>query len=413
MMKRLLTILLCGVLLPAMIASCQQPAELDFESKQEIPDGPSGPGTGKAPHALLFYFVGTSLDYYFGQNIAAVKSAVDDNILGDCRIAYFRRDKGSDWQIAEIYYDRMTGKSATEVLKTYEDADLTQMESYLADMIELVPAESYGLILGGHGSGWLPKSIGTSWPKTYSVGSSGAYIPPFGQMPCEGAMQTRYFGESLVNFDLDEIAGCMEASGAKFDYVIFDDCFMSNIESLYALRHAADYIIASPCEIMGDGFPYRTVIPALFEGREPDLEGVCRAFYDYYIDDSYPSGCVALTVCAELDALAEAYKNLVAGPKREVDASQLQYYEGLSRHLFYDFRQYAEALSDSNVLLNAFNEQFDRTFPESCRLHTPSYYSAYNNRFNDVDYYSGVTVSEPADRNADLNRETEWYRATH
>lgn len=412
-MKRLIAISLCTLVMPWLLAACSDSVELDYRTKQEIEDNTA---VDKASHALLFYFVGTDLDRYFGNNIAAVKSVVDRDILGSNRIAYFRCVSGKTWAISEIYCDPSTGSVETEVLKRYEDADLTQMETYLSDMISLVPAESYGLILGGHGSGWLPKSIGSSWTSKYRVGSQDAYIAPFGQLPCEGAMQTRYFGETTVNFDLDEIAGCMEVIGAKFDYMIFDDCFMSNIESLYAMRRAADYIIASPCEIMAEGFPYKYVIPQLFADGGPDLEGVCRAFYEYYNSNpnaSMPSGCVALTVCSELEAMAEAYRDLVAGPTRTVDVSQLQYYEGLSRHLFYDFGQYAGALSDSNILLHAFKEQFDRTFPESCRLHTPSFYSWYNGNLNVVNSYSGVTVSEPADRNVELNRETEWYRATH
>ena len=220
-------------------------------------------------------------------------------------------------------------------------------------------------------------------------------------------------------FDIEDIAAEMIATGARFDYVIFDDCFMSNIESLYAMRRATDYIIASPCEIMGAGFPYELVLPRLFTngGYDRDLEGVCRAFYDFYVNYIYPSGCVALTVCAELEELAVRYANLSSGLTNNVDVSQLQYYEGLSRHLFYDFGQYAELVSANPVLLNDFKEQFDRTFPESCRLHTPSFYTAFGgspkDSFVTVDYYSGVTISEPADRNAELNRETEWYRATH
>ena len=420
-MKRFWAIILCGAaLLPALLTSCEKSVELDYLTKQEIPDGSDGPDDGRTEHALLLYFVGTGLDSYFGRNIDAVRQAVGQNILGNNRIVYFRRLSGTTWAISEIYYDSTTGKSATEVLKTYEDADLSDMGLYLSEMIRLVPAEKYGMVLGGHGSGWMPKSLGSTWNVKYSAmsartahASHTAHFNPFGEAPCEGAAPTRFFGESSVNFDISEIAAWMEETGVDFEYLIFDDCFMSNIEALYDMRRAADYIIASPCEIMAEGFPYQYVIPQLFADGGPDLEGVCRAFYDFYTNYSYPSGCVAMTVCSELDALAEAYRNLAAGPTREVDAAQLQYYEGLSRHVFYDFAQYAEALSDSSVLLDAFREQFDRTFPESCRLHTPSYYSAYNNIFNTIDSYSGVTVSEPADRNEEMNRQTEWYRATH
>lgn len=366
-----------------------------------------------APQALLFYFVGTSLDYYFDRNLTDVETAVAENILGRSRIAAFRRTNKAtgEWSIVEIRYNSRTRKAEQKVLRTYPAPELTDMNRYLADMIELVPAQSYGVVFGGHGSAWIP--AGGSLQPRGAKAAGGEY--PFGQAPLPGAEVTRYFGENGCMFDITDMAAHMDSTGRHFDYVIFDDCFMSNIESLYDMRHVTDYIISSPCEIMGNGFPYRTVIPHLFTdgGRGHDLEAVCRAFHDFYTSYTFPSGCVTLTVCSELDAMADAAQALYAGAVGEYDSNELQTYEPLVDHLFYDFRQYAEALSRDEALTDAFRRQFDRTFPESCRLHTDSYYSAYNRAMNPINYYSGVTVSEPADRYTDENQATAWYRATH
>lgn len=416
MMKRIFYAIACAALLCCATA-CEEFVQIPDDDDHGQTEKPSE--NGIAPHAIFIYFVGTDLDSWFGQNIKGVMDAVDQNILGNCRIAYFRRVSGGEWAISEISYDDVEQRAVSTMLRRYEDADLSQMGRYLSEMVELVPAETYGLVLGGHGSGWLPKSIGSGWSTKYSAAGQNRhsyYENPFGEAPREDALPTRYFGERAVMFDLEDISAAMQESGAEFEYMLFDDCFMSNIESLYALRHAADYIIASPCEIMAAGFPYRTFIPCLLDKDGPDLKGVCRAFYDFYTNYSTPSGCVALTCCSELEALAEAYAALVAGATNEVDPSKLQYYEGLARHLFYDFGQYAELLSADEQLYEAFRAQFDRAFPESCRLHTPIFYTAFGPSFDsriDIDYYSGVTVSEPANRNQQLNRETEWYRATH
>lgn len=366
---------------------------------------------GPAPQALLFYFVGTSLDYYFGRNLADVETAVADNILGRSRIAAFRRTGTGEWSIIEITYNSRTRKAEEKILRTYPAPELTNMGGYLADMMALVPAESYGVVFGGHGSAWIPAG-GSLTPK--GAGYAGGEYP-LGQAPLPGAEVTRYFGESGCMFDIADIASHMESTGRHFDYVIFDDCFMSNIESLYDMRRAADYIISSPCEIMGNGFPYRTVIPQLFTdgGRGRDLEAVCRAFHDFYTSYTYPSGCVTLTVCGQMDAMAAAAQALYAGATGDYDRDALQTYEPLVDHLFYDFRQHAEALSRDEVLTDEFRRQFDRTFPASCRLHTESYYSAYNRAMNPIEYYSGVSVSEPAEVYVDENRATAWYRVTH
>lgn len=424
-MRKLFAILFCAVTAVLWLTSCEESHELDYLTKGEVHDRDRD---GKAPHALLIYFVGTDLDRYFGDNIEAAMRAVDADVPGDGRIVYFRRmpnEESADgqsgtarWAISEIYYDRANGCAVSEVLKVYEQPDLTDMGRYISDMVGLAPAESYGIVFGGHGSGWLPKSIGSNWSKTYGVKGAqmpGHYVNPFGEEPREDALKTRFFGESGVRFDLEDISAGMKESGAKFDYVIFDDCFMSNIESLYAMRRAADYIIASPCEVMAEGFPYSLVVPQIFSPSGVDLEGVCRAYFDYYMYEAYyPYGCVALTVCSELEALAEAYRRLAAGPTVPVDVAELQYYEGLSQHLFYDFGQYADRLSADEGLREAFRAQFDRAFPQSCRLHTMKFYSAFGNGGTIyIGNYSGVTVSEPATRNTEANRQTEWYRATH
>lgn len=400
------------MLLP-LLTSCGEPQELDYLTKEETNEQRT------VEHALLFYFIGTSLDSDFSGNISAVMSAVDKNIPGSRnRIVYFRRSASGGWAVNEIYYDRELGQAATKVLKSYAQPDLSRMGDYLADMVELVPAESYGVVFGGHGSGWLPKSLGMSWTSTFSLeGQAGVYVAPFGEAPREDALPTRFMGETGSMFDVEEIAAAMEATGVRFEYAIFDNCFMSNIESLYAMRRATDYIVASPCEIMAKGFPYKSVIPCLLGDKEADLEGVCRAFWDYYMDYDIRSGCVALTVCSELEALADVYRRLVSTQAGQVDVSQLQYYEGLTRHLFYDLGQYAGVMLADEGLKSEFSRQFDRTFPESCRLHTPKFYTAYGNSFADhmvdIGYYSGVTTSEPANRNVELNRRTEWFAATH
>ena len=446
-MRRFYAVLICAVLISAAMVSCEESVELDYLTGGEVagwpygsdepdepenpddpnnpdnpddpndpnnPDEPNIPGGDDSSRVLLMYFVGTSLDGYFQDNIKDAMQAMSPEVTGNGSIVYFRRQSGSEWAIRRIALNE-AGVAEDIVLKTYPDADLTDMRFFLSEMIRFAPAESYGLVFGGHGTGWLPKNVGLTMSSTYSVGGGGSYIAPFGELPREDALPTRFFGESKVMFDIEEIAENMISTGAKFDFLIFDDCFMSNIETLYAMRHAVDYIIASPCEVMATGFPYKRIIPYIFAAEGNDLEGLCHAFYEFYMYGySTRSGCVALTICSELDALAEAYRNLAAGAVKPVDVSQLQYYEGLAKHLFYDFGQYAGMLSANPMLLNDFREQFDRAFPPKCRLNTPSFYSGFGGRdMIDIKYYSGVTISEPADRNADLNRETEWYRATH
>ena len=78
-----------------------------------------------------------------------------------------------------------------------------------------------------------------------------------------------------------EIADLAAALTGHFDFIMFDACFMASVEVLYELRDKADYFIASPAEIISDGFPYEAAAP-YFWGGEEDLKQVCREYYNYY-----------------------------------------------------------------------------------------------------------------------------------
>ena len=75
---------------------------------------------------------------------------------------------------------------------------------------------------------------------------------------------------------------------------------MANIETLYDLRSVIGYIVASPCEVMGDGFPYARIVPHLFEtGPVADrLAETCREFWNLYENEyqsttwKEQSGCI-------------------------------------------------------------------------------------------------------------------------
>ena len=273
------------------------------------------------------------------------------------------------------------------------------------------PAERFGLHLASHAKGWLPASIeSSSWLRSNARRTDDLWrkIP--------GAAETRWFGHDRGRYmDISELAAAIDGSGVRFDYLLFDACFMSSVEALYDLRRAADYIVASPCEVMAHGFPYDTVIPSLFadDGARYDLAAACRNVYEYYnAVDSYKSGCATLTVCDELEGLATALHDINAGATKAVDATTLQSYDGMETHQFYDLEEYALALTADDARGQAFVQQMERCFPPEGRFHTAQFFSVYNNRMNDIRYYSGVTTYAPAETYRNEWQQTAWYAAT-
>lgn len=406
-MMRLLRHTLCLLTL-ATLAAC---------SKEEPGYNPPA----LADRTVLLYMPGQSLSTYYKNNIQGIHTAVTDRALGNGRmLVCWQPEKQTSAVMLEIYYDRNKRRSETKTLKTYDNfnaGSAADVQRIFADAAELAPAQNYGLIIGCHGKAWIPASGGVL---PYSLRSAEPDDDVWTTAP--GAKTTRSFGDTGYELDITELASAIETQSFRFDYLIFDDCFMANIETLYDLRRAVDYIVASPCEVMGDGFPYDRIVPHLFEGNGvlSSLEKACWEFWNLYENDwrstiAYEqSGCISLAVTAQLDALAKEMRR-IKDKKQSFDIDALQYYKGNVTKLFYDLEHYVTLCCNDPGVVNDFKARMELAFPVSSRRHTASFYSAYDRRNHSINYYSGVSVSEPepSARYATENRQTNWYRDTH
>ncbi len=406
-MMRLLRHTLCLLTL-ATLAAC---------SKEEPGYNPPA----RADRTVLLYMPGQSLSAYYKNNIQGIHTAVTDRALGNGRmLVCWQPEKQTSAVMLEIYYDRNKRRSETKTLKTYDDFNAgssADVQRIFADAAELAPAQNYGLIIGCHGKAWIPASGGVL---PYSLRSAEPDDDVWTTAP--GAKTTRSFGDTGYELDITELASAIETQSFRFDYLIFDDCFMANIETLYDLRRAVDYIVASPCEVMGDGFPYDRIVPHLFEGNGvlSSLEKACWEFWNLYENDwrstiAYEqSGCISLAVTAQLDALATEMRR-IKDKKQSFDIDALQYYKGNVTKLFYDLEHYVTLCCNDPGIVNDFKARMELAFPVSSRHHTASFYSAYDRRNHSINYYSGVSVSEPepSAKYAAKNRQTNWYRDTH
>lgn len=362
-----------------------------------------GTPPAKANHTLMFLFVGTSLDRYFSTNIDDAKKAIKTGILGDAnRVLYLRQSSKTEAYINELCYDTKTGECAERRVVSNIALSPTQvtpeeLARYIDLMAEEAPAERYGLIMAGHGQAWIPRE---------ALNGTGA-ISTLGTMsqlwtPAPGTEVTRAFGERNVQFDIEEIAQGIELSSIELDYILFDACFMSNIEAIYDLRHAANYIIASPCEIMGRGFPYERTLPHLFtdNGNTTDYVKAAESYYKYYRDEysnSLRCGSIAVIDCHEVEILADITSRTINWGKfyRRDD---LQTYEGQKPHFFFDFGHWGNILALDSQVQEEFNQQLAKCVIAKYTL--PTFYSAYGSYGTypiDESVYSGVTTSAPTE----------------
>lgn len=378
----------------------------------------NGIPTTSATHTLMFYFFGTSLNRYFNVNINDAKLAIEKGALGDNnRVVFFRQRNANEAYIAELCYDSDSGKCFESIVEDNivikgNPISPEYISTTLNKLSSIAPAERYGLVMAGHGQAWITREMLNG---AAGISQSSLRIPLFS--PAPGAEITRALGENNVQVNPSEIAAGINGSAIDIDYILFDACFMSNIETVYELRTTANYIIASPCEIMGSGFPYERTLPYLFQdnGATTDYDGAAKSYYLYYRDEYLSSmrcGSISVFDCSEIEALKEATKELVKSAVEEYDTKSLQTYEGQPRHYFYDFGEWAKVVATDSAALQNFNTQLDKSVIATYTL--DSFYSAYGSFGTypiNVEVYSGVTTSAPSEvLNSDWQK-TEWYKS--
>ena len=220
---------------------------------------------------------------------------------------------------------------------------------------------------------------------------------------------TKSFGGLYTKTGVENIAEAVQNAGIKMQYILFDGCFMSNVEAVYALRNAADYIIGCPTEIMIKGIPYQSCARFL-SGVAPDYDGFCRAFCDYYETYDTPCGTIAVTCSSELEALAEVMREI--NKSQPFDASimgDVQRLDVYKTPVFYDLGDYVVHLCKDEGLLASFNAQLSKTVPY--KAHTEYFFSEQSGKIK-LNAYSGLSVSPPTEGNLKLGVEgTEWWKA--
>lgn len=384
------------------------------------------PEDNTPPQTLIFYFTGTQLSFYFYRNISAIKDAVRTNTLGKSRILYlFQNNDKSKADLVELTY--ADGLCTENLLATYAlpaIMDEQNLSYILKDITSIAPAKHYGLVMAGHSTAWIPiESQSRNSTRIMSNAPADGFDHETFWRKQKGEHETRYWGEkysssSANRFDITTLSRALSSTGVYFDYILFDACFMANIESMYDLRNNARYLIGSPCEIIGDGFPYADVVPQLMlnNGKSYDLDAVCKAFNQHYATTKGSSGSVALIDTSQLGELASAMKRVnEAGVKESFDPDEVQTYEGQSQHIFFDLGDYVEKMCTNESVAAAFRTQLKRTVVSKYTL--DRFYSNYGYMSGyyaiDPNVYSGISTSAPSTAYRDDWEQTAWYKATH
>lgn len=262
-------------------------------------------------------------------------------------VYYASPSKTDDAQLFEL-----TAKGRT-TLNTYtqgESVTSARMNAVLDDMVKFAPANSYGLVMWSHASGWQQDGIEED---------AGRADEPL--------IKPMSFG---VDFDqrmnITTLRKVLEGRG--IDYVYFDACYMATVEVAYELRNAVKYIVGSASELPANGMPYNENMMLLLKGSANDLVQAATNTFNLYNSKPFANErtCTMAVISTQgLNDLASATREIYKLTPLIHPAGKVTNYRGNTRQGYsIDFAEYVRALADdSNLteLRSDFDKAMDKT----------------------------------------------------
>lgn len=367
----------------------------------------------------------TGLLGYLQNNIDSIcDGIIDRKGLNNSRVLVFLSDKYNHSTLYDLQYNATTKSVDRVPLKEYEGASYASAEG-IADILNEVKTQAnalnYALIVGVHGCGWTYASDWSRYPyyarpsvtRPRDNNFSGIQFGPDPNVPL-----TRFFGSvSLAEnaMDISTLAEGIRESGLKMQYILFDACYMSNIETAYELKDVTNYMIASGSEIMAAGLPYRSMWSYL-NSATPNYSGIVSTSVNFYKNSSAPFCNLAAIDCRQVEKLASVMKEINAQYQLSASVSldSIQHLDGFRPHLFYDLETYVDSLRPSGYLLDQFKSQLKLTIKASD--HTDEAYTCiYSSDSFKIKNYCGITISDPSQHSVAIKgrEKTGWWKATH
>ena len=416
MIKKLFTLFICSISLAMTFTSCSEEAfDTDSVNKQTI---------------LVFYpWTGsqssTGLLGYLQNNIDSIcDGIIDRKGLNNSRVLVFLSNKYNHSTLYDLQYNATTKSVDRVPLKEYEGTSYASAEG-IADIMNEVKTKAsalnYALIVGVHGCGWTYASDWSRYPyyarpsvtRPSDNNFSGIQFGPDPNAPL-----TRFFGSvSLAEnaMDISTLAEGIRESGLKMQYILFDACYMSNIETAYELKDVTNYMIASGSEIMAAGLPYRSMWSYL-NSPTPNYSSIVSTSVNFYKNSSAPFCNLAAIDCRQVEKLASVMKDINAENQLQasVNLDSIQHLDGFRPNLFYDLETYVDSLHPSGYLLDQFKSQLKLTIKASD--HTDEAYTCiYSSDSFKIKNYCGITISDPSQHSVAIKgrEKTGWWKATH
>lgn len=361
-----------------------------------------------ARNTLLVYIIAeNSLDGYAALDVAEIAEAAPQ-IPHDCRLFVYVDDRSHPML---TQYFRMTNGDAgnsNHVIFTEDvcSSDTLAMGKVLDYILDGYPTKSLDVVMWSHGNGWLRAPLYAAPQRSIGIDNG----------------ENSFSNTITKTIEIEELAALLKRLPTKVGRLMFDACFMQCVESSYALRGAAEWVIASPAEIPGDGALYSTLVPHFFssDGTVELMDSYIKAYENEF------AGVVLSAVRTEaMQHLADVTYSYVIKyfnvDRRREYADVFAYlpggkYTGTTTYpSYYDINAIMSKYLTADEYAH-WREAYDMAVPFTAA--SPKWYSALRGRAITYDIYKGGAMSiympQHNSRNERFNadfRTTEWYSA--
>lgn len=371
-----------------------------------VPDTPEKGET--AQRTLLVYMMAeNSLYKHAGYDIDEINK-VAANVPSDCRLFVYVDDRS----FPTMYqcFRCTDGTAGSSVFHPFDrdvcSSDTAALGKLLDYIIKDYPTEKLDLVLWSHGDGWLRTSKKVAPQRSIGIDNG----------------ENTFLDKVDTSIEMEELAALLERLPLKVDRLLFDACFMQCAESSYALRNAAEWIIASPAEVPGDGADYSLLVPEFFYSE--GVEALMDAYMVPY--EGKNKGAVMSAVRAsEMQNLADVtslYVSKYFGADKQYDYSSVfsyvpggDYTSGRPYPCFFDLNAMMRKILSAEDYFH-WRKAYDLAVVKLEA--SPGWYSLVCGRVLEFDVEAGGGMSAYFPRhdsnNAVFNsdfRTTEWYRA--
>ena len=260
------------MLLFVMLVSCEkEPINLIVE-----PDVVEKGDTARKT-LLVYMMAENSLNNYASLDVAEILQAVP-SVPRDCRLFVYVDD--NKFPIITQYFRMTNGEAGNSNIHPFNtdvcSSDTAALGAVLDYILRDYPTESLDLVMWSHGNGWLRGPLKSAMQRSIGIDNG----------------DNSYHNNITTTIEIEGLAALLERLPVKVDRLMFDACFMQGVEVAYALRNAAEWIIASPAEIPGDGALYSSLVPCFFnsDGFKDIMDSYVAAY------EGVPAGAVLSAV---------------------------------------------------------------------------------------------------------------------